>query len=140
MNKVSKSIVISTSLKKFFDIITDYEKYPEFIDNMEDVKVVEINGNKKIVEFNLTLIKKIKYVLELEETSPNKVKWHLVSGDFMNENTGSWNLKEIESNKIRATYSLGIGFSTFIPSFIINKVASAQIPTLLSSFKNRAES
>lgn len=132
---------VAVSIQDFFDVITQYEKYPEFLQEMTSAEVVEEEGNTKIVNFNVTVIKPVAYTLKIEEVNaPYEIKWSLVESDAFKVNSGGWNLKELGESEIEATYYIDCDFKIFVPSMILNRIVSAQLPKMLHAFKERAES
>ncbi|MBX9766240.1 MAG: hypothetical protein K2X47_03130 [Bdellovibrionales bacterium] len=51
MASASASDVFNCSQSEFFKIIADFDKYPEFLPEVKACRVVEIQGNRKLVEF-----------------------------------------------------------------------------------------
>ena len=80
MSKVSLTKEVSVSMKDFYAVVTDYERYPEFISEIKKAKV--ISEKPKRVEFTLELMKTFHYVLEMKEKSPSEVSWTLVESNL----------------------------------------------------------
>jgi ribosome-associated toxin RatA of RatAB toxin-antitoxin module len=144
MAVVSKEVVVDVPVERFFDLVVDYERYPEFVPGIRACRVKQAGGEKH-VEYELDLgVKKIRYVLRHEEARPARVSWSLVSGDMMKTSNGSWTLAD-EGGKTRATYSVEIQVSKppLVPQAIIDRVSDeltrVQLPKTLEAFKARAE-
>jgi ribosome-associated toxin RatA of RatAB toxin-antitoxin module len=134
-----RKIEIGASREKLFQIIVDYERYPEFLSHMESAKVLSNNGNETTVEFTLNLIKKIRYTLRLKEDKNFGLSWNLLKGEFMKVNSGGWKLKSLAKNKTEATYFIELGFGLLVPKKISQMLADVQLPQTLEAFKARAE-
>ncbi len=107
MAVVTKQVLIEAPLERFYEIVVDYEKYPEFVPGIRRCRVRDGKGEKQ-VEYELDLgIRRIKYVLRHEEQRPRRVAWSLVSGDMMKVSNGSWELSA-DDGRTRATYSVEI--------------------------------
>ncbi|MBI2027196.1 MAG: SRPBCC family protein [Deltaproteobacteria bacterium] len=131
---------ILSPIKKVFEVVTDYEKYPEFIPEMKKVEVLEDEDSVKVVRFHLNLLKPIQYTIRCEVVkSPFEMTWKLIDSDFFKENDGGWKLKKIGDGETQATYYISCDFKMFMPAMIINKIVSAQLPKMLSCFKKRIE-
>src|SRR4051812_47115311 len=105
MPGATRSIVINVPPEKFFEVITQYEKYPEFVSEVKGIKV-ERNGDQTLVHYEVDLkIKTIKYSVKMSEQRPNKVSWTFVRGEFMKDNRGSWELKPAGDGKTEAVYN-----------------------------------
>ncbi len=144
MAAVTKEIVIGVPLERFYDIVVDYERYPEFVPGIRACRVRN-GGAEKQVEYELDLgIRRIKYVLRHAEQRPRKVSWSLVSGDMMKVSNGSWELAA-DGDQTRATYSVEIQISRppLMPQALVDRVSDEltriQLPKTLDAFKARAE-
>lgn len=142
---VSKEIVIDVPVERFFDLILDYESYPEFVPNLKSCRVKPLPDGKKDVEYELDLgIRRIRYTLRHVEERPSRVVWSLVAGDMMKVSNGSWELADA-GGKTRARYSVEIQIAKppLIPQSIVDRVSDqltrVQLPRTLEAFKGRAE-
>ncbi|WP_413287474.1 type II toxin-antitoxin system RatA family toxin [Bdellovibrio sp. HCB337] len=135
MAKASTTEVFNCSTADFFKIISDYEKYPEFLQEVKSCKVLKTEGNRKLVEFNVSVIKSFKYSLWMTET-PNLISWEFAGGDVFKTSVGSWKLDE-EAGKCRATYSVDATFSMFVPGPIANALVSVNLPGMISAYHKR---
>jgi coenzyme Q-binding protein COQ10 len=144
MASVTKEVLVGAPVEKFFDLVVDYERYPEFVPGVKACKVREVNGEKH-VEYELDLgVRKIRYVLRMAEKRPASVSWSLVSGDMMKVSNGSWALAA-EGGKTRAVYTVEIQIARppLVPQMIVDRVSDEltriQLPKTLEAFKARAE-
>ncbi len=144
MATVTKQVLIDVQVEKFFDIVVDYERYPEFVPGIRSVRVRGANGEKH-VEYELDLgVKRIRYVLRMTESRPTRVSWSLVSGDMMKVSNGAWELAD-EGGKTRALYTVEIQITRppLVPQMIVDRVSDEltriQLPKTLDAFKARAE-
>lgn len=140
MAKAVSEIEIHAPIKKVFDVITDYESYPEFLSDCKDVAVAKKTKTGAEVHFEVSVIKKIKYTLNMKFKAPKKVTWSLVKGDFMKSNDGSWELEEVKKGVTKAIYSIEMNFGALVPSKITKALVSTNLPSMLRSFKEHIES
>lgn len=138
MASVERNIKVNVPVEKFFAVITDYESYPEFLPEVEEVKILDKKGNRKTVYFKVKYLKTVEYTLDMVEEKNKEVRWKLKEGDFK-KNEGMWKLKK-EGSGTDATYSVDIEFSFPVPGFILKKLISVSLPQMLNRFKERAES
>ncbi len=141
---VSREVVVDIPLERFFDLLLDYERYPEFVPNLKACRVKAVAPHKDI-EYELDLgIRRIRYTLRHVEQRPRRIAWSLVSGDMMKVSNGSWELSD-EAGKTRARYSVEIQIARppLIPQAIVDRVSDeltrVQLPRTLDAFKRRAE-
>lgn len=139
MPGTSASVEIKAPSKSVYKIITDFEKYPEFL---PETKLVEIKkgGRSPQVYFEIQVVKKVGYLLKFDLKPPSAVSWELVEGPFFKKNSGSWKLKEVKKGVTKATYTLDIDFGVPIPRMITSMLVGKNLPDLLERFKKRAES
>ncbi len=139
MPAAQESIIINVPKEKFFEVIVDFEKYPEFIPEMKDARVVEHNGNEYVVDFTVVMIKKVEYRLKLVAHPYEKLEWEHVKG-FFKKNSGYWLLEELGPEKIKATYYVEVEMGMLIPKKLVNELTQKSLPGMLKRFKERAES
>ena len=72
--------------------MADYEKYPEFLNEVKECKVVKNEGNRKMVEYTVSVIKSFKYNLWMNEKEPTEITWEFASGDIFKSSVGYWKL------------------------------------------------
>ena len=139
MAGATRSIVINAPMEKLFSVITDYEKYPEFLPEVKKIRLGTRTGNQIDVHYEAEIVKIIKYSLRLKEEKPNKVSWSFIEGEFMKDNKGGWVLEDLGAGKIKATYSSEVTVGMLVPKTIINALVDTQLPKTLEAFKKRAE-
>jgi len=136
---VEQSVEIDASLETVWGVVTDYLRYPMFLEGMKSAKVVSEEGGKKCVEFELQLIKRIRYTLCFDSPETGRLSWTLVRGDFMRRNEGGWDLVSLGADRCKATYRIAIAFGAIVPESITRSLASKNLPATLAAFKARAE-
>lgn len=133
------SVTIHTPAKVVYNVLTDFEKYPEFLDEMREVNTIEKTAKTAQVEFVIKVIKRIRYTLDYKLTPNKKIVWHFVEGDTFKDCKGSWTLKETKKGVTEATYHVEVDFGLFVPKKITEMLVGRNLPNLMRSFKNRAE-
>lgn len=139
MSKASRSIEISASPRACYDIITDYESYPEFLKETTSVVVLKKSGHTSEVKFTMELIKSFSYTLKITGTPPKKVKWVLVRGEFMKSNDGEWLIEDLGGGVTRATYTIEVNLGLLVPGIISKMLIGSNLPSMLEAFKKRIE-
>ncbi|HYV43952.1 MAG TPA: SRPBCC family protein [Myxococcaceae bacterium] len=140
MPGASRSIVINAPPDKVFDVITAYEKYPEFMKEVKEIKTSNRKGNQVDVQYKVDLMKSIKYSLRMTEDRPSKVSWSFIEGEFMKDNKGSWVLEPSGEGQTKATYTIEMALGPLIPKTIVNAMVENQLPKMLEDMKRRVES
>src|SRR4051812_42686146 len=140
MPGASRSIVINAPPEKVFDAVAAYEKYPEFMKEVKEVKTANRKGNQVDVQYKVDLMKTIKYSLRMTEERPSRVSWTFIEGEFMKDNKGSWVLEPSGEGQTKATYSIEMALGPLIPKTIVNPMVENQPPKMLEDMKRRVES
>lgn len=144
MAAISQELIADVSVERFFEVVCDYDRYPEFVPTVKKCRVRRSPGSAE-VDYELDLgIKRIAYTLKLVEEPPHRVSWSLVRGDWMKVSNGSWNLQP-EGGRTRATYQVEIQVQKppLIPQSVVDRISDeltrVQLPRMLAAFKLRAE-
>ena len=138
MAKASTTEVFNCTPEQFYKIIADYEKYHEFLSEVKQCKVLKTEGNRKLVEYNVSVMKSFKYSLWMTETPNQSIGWEFASGDLFKTSVGSWKLDN-EAGKTRATYTVEATFSMFVPGPIANALVSVNLPNMMSAYHKRVK-
>lgn len=126
--------------EQFFNIISDYEKYPQFLSEVKSCKVIETKGNKKLVEFHVSVIKTFSYRLWLTETPGKSVHWTLESGDLFKTSTGSWDLEAADGGKkTKAKYAVDATFKIFVPGPVAKALVNVNLPNMMKAYQDRVK-
>lgn len=139
MAKAESEVVIHAPRERVFEVITDYEKYPEFLPDMKAVVVRSRQNGVAVVSFELELIMRISYTLRLDETPPDGLRWTLEEAKMMKENTGGWTLTQTPEGHTQARYGLEIKLRGLIPKSVSTRLIGQTLPETLQRFKARAE-
>lgn len=138
MPSASHSEVFNCSVPEFFRIVADYEKYPEFLQEVKSCKIVKGDGPKKLVEYQVSVIKTFSYQLWMTEKEPNEVSWTFAGGDVFKTSIGSWKLED-QAGKCKANYSVDATFGIFVPGPIAKTLLSVNLPSMMSSYHKRVK-
>lgn len=138
MSAAQATEVFACTVQEFYGIISDYEKYPEFLAEVKSCKVIERRENQKLVEFSVALIKNFTYRLWMTEKPGQGISWTLDSGDLFKVTNGSWVLQE-EAGRTRATYAVDAKFKVFVPGPIAKALVSVNLPNMMSSYHKRVK-
>jgi coenzyme Q-binding protein COQ10 len=145
MAAVTREVVIAVPPTRLFEVILDYERYPEFVPRLKGCKVKGRSAAGVDVEYELDLgVKKIRYVLRHVEAPPTRNTWSLVSGEWMKVSNGGWELSaEGAGTRARYTVEIQIAKPALVPQALVDRVSDeltkVQLPRTLDAFKARAE-
>lgn len=137
MPKISQSILINVPLAKVYDVVTDFESYPDFFPEVRAAKVVKQNKTSALVDFVFHVMVTINCQLKFKLT-PKKVSWKLTKGDFMLDNVGAWDLKT-KGKATEASYTVDITPTKWVPISILEHLMENNAPHMLKNLKKRCE-
>ena len=140
MAGATRSILINAPPEKLFDVITDYDKYGEFLSEVKKVWTSDRRGNEVKVHYEVDVIKTIHYTILAKEERPTRMSWTFVEGEVMKDNKGSWVLEPDGKGGTKATYTVDMALGALVPKAIVTKLAETSLPKMLDAFKRRAES
>lgn len=128
--------VFNCTTAEFFKLVTDYEKYSDFLPEVKSVKIYKSVGAVKEMEYHVSLIKTFKYKLKAVEVENKSVKFEFIGGDVFKTMNGSWLLSE-QDGKCAVEYSVEASFGMFVPESMAKPLVSANLPMMMANFKKR---
>jgi coenzyme Q-binding protein COQ10 len=140
MPGASRSVLFNAPLEKCFEVISDYERYPEFLPEVRKIRTSNRKGAEVDVQYEAEVVKVIKYTVHMKEEKPNRVSWTFIDGEFMKDNRGGWVLEDGGNGTTKATYNIEVTVGPLVPKTILNALVDSQLPKLLENFKKRIES
>jgi len=136
----TRTIIINAPIHTIYNVIVDYEKYPEFLKEMSSATIVSRNGNKTEVEFTIQVVKSIQYTLALEKIPNTGLRWWLVQSRWMKSSDGSWSLSDLGNGRTQAIYTAGVQARVFVPGKVSRFLQGQMLNATLDAFKKRSES
>lgn len=139
MKSASESIEIDVPIELVYALLIDFHSYPGFVPSQTRARILEADGDHWRVDFELSVARKLNYVLDLIGEAPHTLTWTLVEGEMMKTNNGGWRLEAIDDKRTRATYSLEVELEGFVPRSITRILVERTLPATLQAFKEEAE-
>ena len=130
--------VFNCSPLEFYKIVADYEKYPEFLQEVKACRIIKAEGSRKLVEYKISVIKSFTYQLWMAENEPNEVSWSFAGGDVFKTSTGSWKMTE-QAGHTTALYSVDATFAMFVPGVVAKTLLNVNLPTMMSAYHKRVK-
>jgi coenzyme Q-binding protein COQ10 len=140
MASATRSIVFNAPPDKVFDVVADYEKYPEFLSEVKSIRTSGRQGNQVDIHYEVDVMKRLRYTLRMTEDRPRGLSWTFLGGDVMKDNSGSWVLEATADGKTKATYTVDVALGPFVPRAFVTALVESSLPKMLESFKKRIES
>ncbi|NTX01900.1 MULTISPECIES: type II toxin-antitoxin system RatA family toxin [Myxococcus] len=139
MPGASRTIVINAPIEKVFDVITQYERYPEFLSEVKETRTANRKDNTVDVHYKVDVMKTVRYSIRVVEERPRRMSWTFIEGEVMKDNKGSWVLEPEGEGKTRATYNVEMALGLLVPKAVVNALVDTSLPKMLEAFKRRAE-
>jgi ribosome-associated toxin RatA of RatAB toxin-antitoxin module len=140
---VSEKIVIDAPLEDCLAVITDYEKYPEFVSGSLEAKIKgkKDDGVTKICYYKSNISwTTVEYTLEHKvNDEEDGITWSHTGDGPWAKNVGGWKLVRLSENQTEATYYVDMQLQIWTPGFLKDWILSSQLPAMLQSFKKRVE-
>jgi len=144
--------LIKGSLEQVFGVLADYEKYPQFMPNVDTTKIKSTEGNTAVVEYKLGLpmgqVKRYRLSLTAtKEEAQAQITWHKVpwtelkDSETIVETTGYWLLKPFpeKPGHIIALYHVYTDPGHIPTGFgwIVNILTKGSMPDLVKNTNKR---
>lgn len=131
--------VLDVPLDALWEVITDYENYPDFVEGCESVTITKKEGKNVWADYQVAMFgKKVNYTLKHTESPKKSLKWTMTEGEFFKSNDGGWDLKE-KGDQVEATYTVDVGFPLLVPKSIVNTLTGTQLPKMMKAFEDVAK-
>ncbi|MFP2932869.1 type II toxin-antitoxin system RatA family toxin [Pyxidicoccus sp. 3LG] len=139
MPGATRTIVINAPIEKVFDVITQYDRYPEFLPEVKEIRTSNRQGNTVDIHYKVDVMKTVRYSIHVTEERPRRMAWTFIEGEVMKDNKGSWVLEPEGEGKTRATYNVEMALGLLVPKAVVNALVDTSLPKMLDAFKRRAE-
>ena len=139
MARASQSIEVDVPPEAFFRVLQEYERYPEFLPEVNAVRVVRGADAVEVTYFLDVTLKVFEFTLRHTARFP-RIEWELLrGGDFLRRNSGAWTLERTASGGTRATYAIEMELGPLVPPAMEKALAQRGLPNMLHNFKAHAE-
>ena len=118
-------------------VITDFARYPTFLGEMSEATILRRDGKLWVVKFAVSVVRRLEYTLQLEQTSDTTLCWSLVEGAFL-ANRGSWTLSPTEKGT-HAVYDIELEIGMFVPGSVMKTILQKSLPATMAAFKKESE-
>jgi ribosome-associated toxin RatA of RatAB toxin-antitoxin module len=142
VDKASSSIIIAADKHAVMAVIADFESYPEWSTAIKQVTVEETDANGRGTAATFTLdagVLKDTYTLAYDWNGDDQVDWHLVKGQAMKSQEGTYELVESDG-ATEVTYRLAVDLKVPMLGMFKRKAEKMIMDTALKGLKKRVES
>lgn len=142
--EVTASGAVRASPATVWKILTDYERMPDFVPDLETSKVVSRTGNRVIVEqFGtarfLFFQRPIHLIVQVQEEAMSAIDIGLVTGD-MKTYACRWEFSPVpETGGTRITYSGKLVPKFYVPGMLGTKIIRGDIERMMNAVLERLD-
>lgn len=140
-DRVSESITIAAEPAAVWDVIADFEAYPEWQDEFTEAEVLEVGedgwGTKaryRLSAMGITVVMTLAYTY-----TDDAMSWRLVESDKLQRNDGTYTLTDRGDGTTELSYELEVESTIPLPSFMRTRLAKKIVHDALAGVKSRAE-
>lgn len=137
------SIIINADVNEIYPIVKDMESYPNFMESVKSVKVMEREGNTTLTQWKTELKGKPFNWIERDtfDDENHNISYELVSGD-LKKFEGQWTLTT-EGNEVRVNLTVDFEFGVPMIASLLNPIAKIIIKqncdSMLKAIKEEVE-
>jgi ribosome-associated toxin RatA of RatAB toxin-antitoxin module len=139
----SERIRIDASADRCFDVAVDFESYPEWLRDVKEAKILEVDdeGRGLRVEFRAAALgKSIRYVLEYDYTAaPAEFSWRFAEGDMLRRLDGTYRFEPEGPALTRVNYDLAVELAMPLPGLVKRRAAGLIMGSALKELKKQVE-
>lgn len=137
MSKIIRTELLEVPRKDFYEVISDYESYPDFVPHVVHAKLIEVDGNRSRVQFKAHYFRDIPYTLDIYHDAPKSIWWELVESPLFKVSSGSWELRYKGKSKTEVAYCVEVVPRIFVPSSVVEALTRSGLPAMMQAFANR---
>ncbi|MFD2191941.1 type II toxin-antitoxin system RatA family toxin [Pistricoccus aurantiacus] len=139
MPTVNRTALVRHSPKAMFDLVNDFERYPEFLPGCRSTRLIERDEHHMVGE--MTLAKagiEQSFTTRNELHEPNRIDLSLVSGPFKRLD-GHWHFIPMGEDACKVSLEMEFEFANRILGMAFGRLFQQVAGQLVDSFTRRAD-
>jgi ribosome-associated toxin RatA of RatAB toxin-antitoxin module len=144
--QATERMTVRASPQRCFDVVVDFERYPEWASDIKEVRVLEADelGRPIRVHFRAAAFgRSTSYTLEYNwSKTPEELSWMQVEGDITSHLDGAYVFEPSgdHGEDTEVVYHLFAELTAPLPAFVKRRAEGRIMSTALKELKARAES
>jgi ribosome-associated toxin RatA of RatAB toxin-antitoxin module len=139
---IHASIDIEAPPSIVWSVVTDCNRAPKYVPNMESCRIVEREPHDRwqVREsvHNVMLLPRIRSVSRVEFDKDRRMSFKKAGGD-MRIAEGDWRLEPLDKGKAtRLSYNAVLALNISVPNFMVENVANQDVPTLMKNIERES--
>jgi ribosome-associated toxin RatA of RatAB toxin-antitoxin module len=134
-----RSAVVDAPPEECFDVLTDYERLPEWQSSVEEVHVLERDdeGRGCVVEYVVDArVRKVRYRLRQVHERPLRLGSEYLGGDFR-DFAGEWRFAALDGGRTEVELEVRLDPGRLVPGPVRKVIARAVIRGALNDLRDR---
>jgi len=144
VERTAQRMTIAGTPERCFAIVTDFERYPEWVADVKEVRVLERDpdGRGSVVSFRAGAFgRSTNYVLSYDySNAPFVVSWRQKDGDLTSRLDGKYEFHAANDGTTEVSYELSVELRVPIPGFVKRRVEAHILHAAVRDLKTRVES
>ena len=142
--QVTERMIISGGPERCFEVLTNFEQYPDWAADIKAVAVVERDelGRALQVTFRAAAFgRSTSYTLQYDYSeAPGELSWIQVAGDITRRLDGAYQLRPAADGTTEIIYRLTVDLIVPLPGFVKRRAEGRIMGTALRELKAQVES
>ena len=144
MERTESEMVVHAPPDLCFSVATDYERYPDWLPDVQKVVVLERDdtGRPCAVAFQVGAFgRSANYILLYDYTeAPTRFSWSQREGDITYALNGSYRFEPNGDGSTTVHYELDVGLRVLVPGFVRRRAEALIVDAALGDLRRRVES
>ena len=144
-DQASQRATIGASPQALFDVVTDFDRYTDWIRDLKSVEVLDRDDEGRALEVRYraaAMGRSTSYTLRYDyRDAPRQLPWKLVAGDIMRRLDGAYEFHPIDGDPDRTEveYWLTVELIVPLPAFVKRRAESKIMHNALRELKAHVE-
>jgi len=137
-------MVIAGTPSRCFEVVSDFEAYPDWVADVKDVDVLERDGEGRplVVRFRAGAFgRSTSYVLVYDYShAPDELSWTQRDGDITRSLDGRYRFLVTDDGSTEVIYELSVDLRVPVPGFVRRRAEGHILHAAVRDLKARVES
>lgn len=136
---VNQSSLVPYSAEQMYQLVNDYEKYPQFLSGCIGAKTISRGNNELEAELQIQKLGISQSFSTHNKMLPNeRIEMKLVNGPFR-QLQGAWNFQPFDKQSCKISLYLEFEFSNPVVGMVFGKIFNELTLKMVNAFKQRAK-
>ncbi|ABN73367.1 type II toxin-antitoxin system RatA family toxin [Actinobacillus pleuropneumoniae] len=136
---VNQSSLVPYSAEQMYQLVNDYEKYPQFLSGCIGAKTISRGNNELEAELQIQKLGISQSFSTHNKMLPNeRIEMKLVNGPFR-QLQGAWNFQPFDEQSCKISLYLEFEFSNPVVGMVFGKIFNELTLKMVNAFKQRAK-